>query len=65
MKKINTSTRKFINDNVKINTSVFSYPIRKVAPTFSVATDNKPDLKLGLSSAVSKHRSHLRYLINL
>lgn len=33
MKKMKLLTRKFISENIKINATVSSYPIRKVAPT--------------------------------
>ena len=34
MKKLNLLTRNFIYNNIKVNTSVCSYPLRKVAPSY-------------------------------
>jgi hypothetical protein len=44
MKKINLLTRKFINDNIKVNTGASSYPLRKVAPVIPAPKDNKATL---------------------
>jgi hypothetical protein len=45
MKKVNFSTRQFINDNIKLNTTASSYPLRKVANTIPTPKhkDNKAD----------------------
>jgi hypothetical protein len=43
MKKISLLTRKFINYNIKVNTTTSSYPVRKVTSTIPAPTDNKTE----------------------
>ncbi|WP_157828998.1 hypothetical protein [Colwellia sp. 75C3] len=37
MKKINLLTRKFIHQNIKVNTTVCSYPIRTVTSPLTIS----------------------------
>lgn len=41
MKRNNVITRKFISDNIKINASVSSYPLRKVKSMAPVVSASK------------------------
>ena len=43
MKKMNSLTRNFINDNIKTNSAVSSYPLRSVLPKSSALKDNTAD----------------------
>lgn len=54
MKKINLLTRKFINDNIKVNTAASSYPLRKIAPAIPEPTNDKA----GFSQEVSTSTIH-------
>jgi hypothetical protein len=59
MKKMSLRTRKFINDNIKINAAASSYPQRIVAPTV-VKTKNVTEVTLDTNSPILNRSQRLK-----
>jgi hypothetical protein len=53
MRKMSLLTRKFINDNIKVNNTVSSYPLRKVAQPTPTATDDTTTLAKETKAKIS------------
>ena len=59
MKKMSLRTRKFINDNIKINAAASSYPQRIVAPTV-IKTTNVTEVTLDYHSPILNRSQRLK-----
>jgi hypothetical protein len=57
MKKMKVLTRNFINDNIKVNTTVDSYPQRTVTPE---ASKPKPEKSLTKTDNAIKNSTPLK-----
>jgi len=44
MRKVSLLTRKFINDNIKVNTTASSYPLRTISPRIAKPSISEPTI---------------------
>ncbi|GHE93471.1 hypothetical protein [Thalassotalea profundi] len=59
MRRNNAIARKFISDNIKINASVSSYPLRKVKSAAPILSSNMHiNVDKGLTAGIEKAESN-------